>query len=106
MEQISRHARSKSTAAAGNSNAITVDFLIVKQDGSKVTGLTAGAFSTSFIAGTTTPGTVTITVANSGDGGYRLTLDPANNWVAGRNDIILTATSGSQSASALIVVDI
>ena len=96
----------KGTAAGGNSNAITVDFLIVDHAGNKITGLLVGAFSTSFIAGTTTPGAITILVGNSGDGGYRLTIDPANNWVAGRNDIVLTATSGSQTASALIVVDI
>lgn len=94
-------------ASSSDSDAITVDFVIAKHDGTTVAGLGAGAFSTSFIAGTTNPGTVTILVgANSGGGGYRLTLDPANNWSAGRTDIVLTATSGSQSASALIVVDI
>lgn len=94
------------SAASTNNDAITIDFLVTKHDGSTVAGLTQSSFSTSFIAGTTNPGTVTITVANSGSGAYRLTIDPTNNWVAGRTDIVLTATSGSFTGSTLVVAAI
>ena len=94
------------TAAATNNDAITIGLLITRHDGSAVTGLTAPSFSTAFIAGTVNPGIVTITVANSGSGAYRLTIDPTNNWVAGRTDIVLTATSGGITGSTLIVVAI
>ncbi len=93
-------------AGSANNNPITADFLVVKHDGTTVTGLTVSSFTTSFIAGTTSPGAVTITEPNSGSGGYRLTIKPTANWVAGRTDIVLTATSGSLSGSTLLVVNI
>ena len=93
------------TATSANDDAIIVDFLIIEQSGDAVTGLIAVNFGTDFIAGTT-PGAVTILVTDSGSGGYRITIDPTNNWDAGRTSIVLTATSGVISTSTLLVVDI
>ena len=93
------------TAASTNNDAIIVDFIISEQSGDAVVGLIATDFATDFIAGAN-PGAVTITVTNSGSGGYRITIDPTNNWDAGRTSIVLTATSGGISASVLLVVDI
>jgi len=94
------------TATSANDDAIILDVLVTKHDGTPVTGLTGGSFSTDFIAGTTSPGAVTITVTDSGSGGYRITVDPTNNWVAGRTSIALSVTDGTVFASKLVVVDI
>ena len=93
------------TATSANDDAIILDVLVTRHDGSAVTGLTAISFSTAFIAGTA-PGDVTITVTDSGSGGYRITVDPTDDWDAGRTTIVLSVTDGTVSASKLVVVDI
>ena len=93
------------TAAFANDDLITVDFVITEQSGDAIEGLVAVDFATDFIAGND-PGDVTILVAESGSGGYRLTIDPTNSWVDGRTNIVLTATSGTLEATTLIVVDL
>ena len=93
------------TATSINDDLITVDFVISEQSGDVIEGLVAGDFATDFIAGND-PGAVTILVTESGSGGYRLTIDPTEDWVVGRTNIVLTATSGVLEATTLIVVDL
>jgi len=91
-------------AESGNTDAITVDFVITEQSGDAVAGLVAGNFETDFITGGL--GDIAIVVDDEGSGGYRLTITPTDVWEAGRTDIVLTATSGALSATTLLVVDL
>jgi len=93
------------TASSANDDLITVDFVISEQSGDVIDDLVAGDFATDFIAGAD-PGAVTILVDAFGSGGYRLTIDPTEDWDAGRTNIVLTATSGVLEATTLIVVDL
>jgi hypothetical protein len=96
------------TAANGNSNAITVDLLVTSSGGKIVTGLTDtdfAAFEVVSGAGETIT-SFAVTVSNSGNGVYRLTVDPTGNWGAGRHDVAVRVTSGINVAWALVVADI
>ena len=93
------------TAASTNDDLITVDFVISEQSGDVIDDLVAGNFATDFIAGAD-PGDVTVLVTEFGSGGYRLTIDPTDDWDAGRTNIVLTATSGALEATTLIVVNL
>ncbi len=92
------------TATSGNKAPVNVDLLVVRHDGTTVTGLTLSSFSASFAAGTS--GTASVTVASSGGGAYRLAITPSGNWATGRTDIAITASSGGSSGSALVVAAI
>ena len=94
------------TAASTNNDAITFDFLLVSQDGDGIVGLDETDMTADFTAGTTSGGE-TIAVTDSGSGSYRITVQPTNDWDAGRTSIVLTATDDDgNSASTLLVVDI
>jgi len=95
-------------AADGDSDPVTIDFILVSKDGDAITGLDAADMDAESTAGTDT-GVITIglDVDDAGDGAYRITLTPANTWDAGRTSIVLTATDDDgNSASTLLVVDI
>ena len=94
-------------AALDNTDAVTFDFLLVDRNGDAVTGIVAADVDAVSTAGTDT-GDITIGLDedDSGSGSYRITLTPENTWDAGRTNIVLTATSGGNSATTLIVVDI
>ena len=93
-------------AADGNSDPVTIDFVLVSKDGDAITGLDETDMDADSTAGTIT-GVITIGVTASDSGAYRITLTPANTWDAGRTSIVLSATDGDgNSASALLVVDI
>ncbi len=89
-------------AANGNKSPITVDVLVHKGDGSAITD---ASFSATSPAGPSKGNALTTVVTDSGNGAYRVTITPANNWGTGRSDIVITATSASSGASdtALIV---
>ena len=94
------------TAASTNNDAITFDFLLVSQDGDGIVGLDETDMTADFTARTTSGGE-TIAVTDSGSGSYRITVQPTNDWDAGRTSIVLTATDDDgNSASTLLVVDI
>lgn len=100
--------------AAGGNAAIIVDVLVVRHDGTPVTGLATSAFTASVQAGSTlikadaTPFVITFAQTGGtddvGNGVYRLSVDPDSNWAALRTDIRLTVTSGGISATALVVI--
>ena len=93
-------------AANGDSDPVTIDFVIVSKDGDAITGLDETDMVAVSTAGTVT-GVITIGVPISDSGAYRITLTPANTWDTGRTSIVLTATDDDgNSASTLLVLDI
>ncbi len=86
-----------------NSDPIKVDILVTRHDGTTVTGLTAANFAADIIYGI--PNTITVTVDDTPVNGiYRLDLNPTRNWGGDRTNIGITVTSGSNSATALVVI--
>jgi len=95
-------------AADGDSDPVTIDFILVSKDGDAITGLDETDMDAETTAGSDT-GVITIAlVADSdGAGAYRITLTPTDTWETGRTNIVLTATDDDgNSASTLLVLDI
>jgi len=95
-------------AAVGDSDPVTIDFILVSKDGDAITGLDETAMDAESTAGTVTGDiAIGLDVNEAGDGAYRITLTPANFWDTGRTSIVLSVTDDDgNSASTLLVLDI